>query len=216
LKISKRASLIVSILTLTMLFVSFASAQYATQQTSNFFLDSNGKAHIDQGSSTGVIIDILGTPYANGSVSIGTYSGNPYPDAGLSCGGAVRKFFVVSFNISASDFISAKLTFPYTDADLEGTVPPYAIFKYYPENNTYVEIATIIANVAHTMSITIYSPTDPVFAIGAEGVSTPTPTGGPGSFLVSAWAWIAIVAAIVAIVLGVALTLRRKQLASAN
>ncbi|MGD0646263.1 MAG: hypothetical protein ABSA75_15330, partial [Candidatus Bathyarchaeia archaeon] len=90
-------------------FSSFAAlAQYETSKSATFTISSSGVANIAQSTTVGgVSIVITGTPSATGSVSTGTYTGNPQTGASIPSGVTLTGFVAITFNIAASDFKNA-------------------------------------------------------------------------------------------------------------
>ena len=222
---AKRVSLAVSAFMLVLLLVTFAGAQYSTQQTSTATITVDGTVHIDQSATTGAVLDIVGTPGANVTVTTAVYTENPYPNAVTPGGVTLSNFMVVSFG-EGTTFTQANLTFHYTDADVAGMTEPYAIYKYIPETNTFIELATVVDTVAKTMTVTLNSPTDPLFAVGGATVTTsPTPTSSATATAsvepsatpavteptpVWVWAAVAVVVIVVIAVLAFMLLKRKK------
>ncbi len=77
-----------------------------------------------------------------------------------------------------NNFTQATVTIHYSPSDVQGLTPPYAIYKYIPENNSYVELFTSNDLTSQTITVTLNSPNDPLFAIGNSftGYTSPTPT----------------------------------------
>lgn len=189
------------------LSISIAYAQYATQQTANVTIGSNGSAHIDENSTVGgVSIDIAGAPGAAGSVSTATYNANPQPDASVPSNAALTHFVVVTFNMPAADFYGANIVIHYGASDVSGISPPYVLYKYDSASNSYVQLNAVVDTNAQTITASVTSPTDPLFAIGGTATTTTTSSAGVPA---SAWAAVAVVVVIV-VVLAVVVLMRRK------
>lgn len=190
---------------LVSLSIGFAYAQYETQQTTDVVVPSTGVFHADETGAVGVSYDIAGTPGATGTVSTAVYNGNPQPDAAVPSGVALNHFVVVTFNMDPIDFQSANITIRYSDADVQGIDSPYALYKYIPENNSFVQLPTVFDSVAKTLTVTVTSTTDPLFAIG--GVSH---VDNPTASTIPTWLWGSVVVFVVIIVVGVLLIKRRR------
>jgi hypothetical protein len=203
-KMSKLKIRLFAIFTLFLLALSISSAaaQYNTQQTSTITVDPHGSAIMTD--SLGVTYDIQGIPGSTGSVTTALYNGNPQPAASVPAGKSLTYFVVITFNMNAADFGRAVITIPYTDADVAGAQAPYAIFKYMPATDSYVELASTIDTAAKTFTVTLTSVDDPLFAIGGASTAVgPTDTTS----------WIIIAVAIVIIVILAVFIIRvaRKQ-----
>ncbi len=193
---------LVSIVTiLTVVFISLSPlgvlGQYQTQQTADVTVSSTGIAHVDQSLTAGnVAIDIVGTPGATGSVSTATYTANPQPDASIPNNVVLSHFVVVTFNMSSSDFKNATITITYTDADVAGMSSPYVLYKYNPDTNSFIALEGVVDTAAKTITVTLTSTTDPLFAIGGTTVApTATPTATPdqpATVSLVTYVWIAV------------------------
>ena len=75
-----------------------------------------------------------------------------------------RKFFVITFDINEEDFASVQITFSYADA--KNIQPPYSIYKYIPESNSYFKLLTTVDEQAKTLTTTLTSTDDPLLAVG--------------------------------------------------
>ncbi len=206
----KKSSLagLVSVLAIVVLSLSMsvALAQYQTQQTANVTVSSSGTAHVGESSTVGgVSIDIVGTPGATGSVSTAVYAANPQPDASVPADVSLTHFVVVTFNMAASDFQRATITVSYSDADVAGLSAPYVLYKYIPETNSYVQLNAVLDTNAKTLTATVSSTTDPLFAIGGATAAPSTPSGVP------VWTWAILVVVVVGVVLVAVLTLRGRK-----
>jgi hypothetical protein len=201
---------IVTVLTVVFLSLSplVVLAQYETQQTAEFTVSSDGTAHVDQSSSAGDIsIDIAGTLGATGLVTTATYNANPQPGASIPDNVVLTRFIVVTFDMSSSDFINATITISYSDADVGGMSLPYVLYKYNPNTNSFVALESVLDTSAKTITVTLTSTTDPLFAIGSTVASTATPTVAPTQEPASSsgvtWAWIAVgIEIVVGVILG--------------
>ena len=187
-----------------------ALAQYETTKTANFTISSSGVAHVDQSTTAGgVSIDIAGTPSATGSVTTATYTGNPQPDASWPVNVTLTHFVAITFNMATSYFQSANITISYSDSDVAGINPPYTLYKYNPDTNNYVALNSVVDTSAKTITATVTSITDPLFAIGGTTALTVTPT--PVTPAVPPWIWIVVATVIIVIVFVVALRLLRSR-----
>ena len=209
-RIKSRGIRFIAILTIMLFSFSIivAQAQYVTEQTVDVSIPSSGVFHVDTYSPVGVSIDIEGTPGATGSVSIVVYLGNPQPEADIPENVSLSHFIVVTFNMAASDFRSAKITISYTDADVEGIVAPYSLYKYMPESNSYTLLPATIDAAAKTITATLTSTTDPLFAIGGVPAANATQPfdWGPTVSLV-----IVVFEVVVVVVILTLLVLRRRR-----
>ena len=118
-----------------------------------------------------VSYEITGAPGATGTVTTSIYNENPYPTATDPTGIGLTNYVVVTFGMNQSDFLKAVITISYTDTDVEDFTLPYAVYKYIPESKSFVQLYTKIDADAKTMTITVNSIEDPLFAIG--GATTP-------------------------------------------
>ena len=206
----KKSSLagLVTVLTIVILSLSLsvALAQYQTQQTANVTISSSGVTHVDQASTAGgVSIDIAGTPGATGSVSTATYAANPQPGASVPADVTLTHFVVVTFNMAASDFQGANITISYSDADVAGISAPYVLYKYIPETNSYVLLNAVVDTAAKTLTVSVSSTTDPLFAIGGATAATNTSSGIP------VWTWAIVVVVVIVVVLVVVLMMKSRK-----
>jgi uncharacterized integral membrane protein len=135
---------------------------------------------------------ISGTPGAHGSVTAAVYGGNPQADASVPGGVSLNKFIAISFSMSAADFSQATITLNYTDSDVQDLQSPYAIYKYVPSTNSFVELPSAVDASAKTITATLVSINDPLLAIGG----TESSTGG-----VAAITWAIIIVAVIAVIL---------------
>jgi hypothetical protein len=185
--------------------LTVAFAQYETEQTSDVTISSNGIGHIDQSSTVGgVSIDIAGTPGSTGSVSTATYTSNPQPDADAPSDATLTHFVVVTFNFDASDFQGATITISYSDADVEGLSEPIVLYKYIPESNSFIQLNAVVDSDAKTITTTVSSTTDPLFAIG--GTTVKNDDGAFPTWIIGVFAAVAAV-----VVIAVVLMVRRRK-----
>jgi hypothetical protein len=199
---------LVTVLTIVLLSLSLsvAFAQYETQQTADVNLSSTGVTHIDQTvTAGGVSIDIAGTPGATGSVSTATYAANPQPGASAPNDVTLTHFVVVTFNMAASDFEGANITISYSDADIAGLTAPFVLYKYIPETNSYVQLNAIVNTAAKTMTVSVSSTTDPLFAIGGATAATNTGSG------IQVWTWAILAIVVIGVLLVVVLVMRSRK-----
>jgi hypothetical protein len=100
---------------------------------------------------------------------------------------------VVTFNMNASDFTNATITISYTSSDVAGMGQPYVLYKYNPDNNSYVALNGVVDTSAKTITVTLTSTNDPLFAIGGTAAApTVMPTEEPTSISLVTWAWIVV------------------------
>ena len=199
---------LVTVFTVVLFCVSLCVtfAQYETERTSNVTISANGVGHVEQSSTVGgVSIDIAGTPGATGSVTTATYTGNPEPDATIPTDTKLTHFVAVTFNFAASDFQGASITIKYNDADVAGMSQPFSLYKYLPDSDIFVKLNAVVNTEAKTMTATVTSTTDPLFAIGGTPVSEGE--GLPSSFIVGVIGLIIVVVVVVVVVL----LLRRRK-----
>jgi hypothetical protein len=197
---------LIAILVILLISLSVAFAQYATQQTANVIIGSNGIGHVAQSSTAGgVSINIAGAPGATGSVSTAVYSANPQTGASLPSGVTLAHFFVVSFNMSARDFQSANITVTYTDSDVVGMNQPYSLYKYDDSTNSYIVLPSTVDTNGKTVTATVTGINDSLLAIG--GTSS-TSTSGSG---IPTWTWVVVVGVILVVVVVAVLLLSRRN-----
>ena len=188
----------------------FALAQYETTKTADFTVPSSGVAHIDQSiTAGGVSIDIVGTTSATGSVSTATYTGNPQPHAYGLVNVTLTHFVAVTINMDASYFQTANITISYSNSDIAGINPPYSLYKYIPESNVFLPLKSIVDNSTKTITATLTSITDPLFAIGGTTALVVTPT--PVTSAVSQWIWVVVATVIIVYAFFMVLLLFRRR-----
>ena len=183
------------IFSLSSVFVA-AQQQYPTQKTTDVTIPASGIVTVDV-PELDVSYEITGAPGATGTVTTALYNDNPYPTAIVPTGIGLTNYVVVTFNMDQSDFLKAVITISYTDADVEDLTIPYAVYKYIPESNSFIELTTVVDSVAKTMTITVTSIEDPLFAIGGTATVPPPPP--------SATYWVFISLAIILAVILVSL-----------
>jgi hypothetical protein len=186
------------ILTLiTVLLLSYSVAVVAAQYnsiTTNVAISNDGAFYATE-PDFGISYQIQGTPMATGSVTANIYPGNPQPTASCPDGITLNHFVSVTFNMNANEFSSAKITLSYTDSDVTGLSQPFAIYKYVADTNSYVALPSTVDTTAKTITISVASIADPIFAIGGA-------TASSGGIPTSTWAIIAV-SVIVIVVLAV-------------
>jgi hypothetical protein len=207
-KVMKKFGLVGFVAVFVIILIAFSSfaalAQYETSKTSPFTISSSGEANIAQNTTVGgVSIVIAGTPSATGSVSTGTYTGNPQTGASIPSGVTLTGFVAITFNIAASDFKNATITLTYTSAEVSGINPPYAIYKYNTASNSYTKLDSVVDTSAKTITVTVASLTDPLLAIG--GTTAPAHTS-----TVPAWTWVIIATVALVVIILVVLILHRR------
>ena len=197
-KFTQIAIITVLMLSLT---VSLVEAQYTTSKTTPVTVSGDG-TFIATETDIGVSYLIEGTPGATGSVTAAVYSGNPQAGAVIPDGVSLTHFVVVTFDMDPNQFTMASIVISYTDADVANLQAPYAIYKYVPNTDSFVELPSTVNTEAKTITITVTSIDDPLFAVGAATVSE--------GFPASSWAiLIGLIVAIVVIAVVVVLYLRR-------
>lgn len=152
------------------LSVGLVSAQYTTQKTTDLVLASDGTYSVYE-ADVGITYLVQGTPGATGSVTASVYNGNPQSSANVPSGVSLSHFVVVTFDMLASDFSQATLTFNYADSDVQNIQSPYTVYKYLPATDSYVALPSTVDSVAKTITVTLDSVDDPLFAIGGAAVS---------------------------------------------
>jgi flagellar basal body-associated protein FliL len=183
---------IIVLVLLLSLSVSLVAAQYATSKTTDITLGSDGKFNASE-QDVGVSYEIQGTPGASGTVNAAVYDGNPQASAGVPSGVSLAHFVVVTFDMNASDFTSAKITISYNDSDVQNLKAPFALYKYVSTSNSYVELPSTVDTAAKTISVTLVSVDDPLFAVGGAAVTS-------GGLSLSSWAIVIVVSIAVMLV----------------
>lgn len=148
--------------------ISLARADYQTYN-SPIYVDLNGHCEFYQ-EETGITYEITGTPGSVGTVIVNVENGNPYTSAYYPEGIGLSSFVTISFDMDSEEFSSATISFSYSDSDVESIASPYAIYKYLPNSDAYVEIPTTVDEQAKTLTITLTSTDDPTFAIGGAAI----------------------------------------------
>jgi hypothetical protein len=171
-----------------------AQASYTTQRTTPVTISPDGTFSASE-PDIGLSYQIQGNPGATGSVTAEIYNGNPQPTASIPDGISLTHFVVITFNMYSGDFNSAQIHITYTDEEVANLQAPFAIYKYMASSNSYVLMPnTSIDTAAKTITVTVGSIDDPLFAIGSS-----TSSGNIGGF--SPTAWIALGASVAIIVL---------------
>ena len=152
-------------LLLISLSVGFVAA-YETEKTSPFTLDENGNCIVNE-EELGISYEVVGTVGANGSITTTVYEGNPQATAGIPEGIQLSKFIGIAFDMDSDDFMTATITFSYSDT--QDIQPPYSIYKYISESDSYVKLLTTVDEEAKTMTIILTNTDDPLFAVGGMG-----------------------------------------------
>jgi hypothetical protein len=186
--ICKSKLLVISVVAVLLLSLSLSlvAAQYVTEKTTNVTISSDGTFTASE-SNVGVSYEILGTPGATGTVTAQVYNGNPQSTAFVPSGVSLTVFLVVSFNMDAADFAQATITISYTAFDVQNLKAPYAIFKYMPNTNSFVELPSTVDTNANTIMVTLTSLNDPLLAIGGSANTSPgTPAAEWAIIIVSA------------------------------
>ena len=184
------------------LCVGLVAAQYTTITTTDVTIPSNGVFNASE-PDVGVSYSILGTPGATGTVTASVYNGNPNPTATLPAGISLTYFIAITINMNESDFTQATISISYSNSDVQNIQQPYTIYKYLPDSNSYTPLNSIVDTNTKTITVTLFSITDPLLAIGGPSKST---SGIPASI------WIAIIViAIVIVLLAVFLVWRLRR-----
>jgi hypothetical protein len=170
---SKSKLVVMSIITVLLLslFVSFVAAQYTTQKTTDVAISSDGTFSATV-SDVGVSYLIQGTSGATGTVTATVYTGNPQPTAAVPAGTSLSRFVVITFDMNANEFTQATITINYSDSDVQNIQPPFTIFKYVPGTDSFVALPSTVDSIAQTLTITVTSLDDPLFAIGGAATAT--------------------------------------------
>jgi hypothetical protein len=193
LKMNKSKFGVLSIIALFVLSLSvgLVAAQYTTQKTTDLNIASDGTCSVYD-ADVGIAYLVQGTPGASGSITAAVYNGNPQPSASIPSGVSLNHFVVVTFDMAASDFIQATITLNYVDSDVQNIQEPYAVYKYLPATDSYVALSSTVDTVAKTITITLNSVDDSLFAIGGAVVSDAP---------VTLVAWAIVVVSVIVIVL---------------
>jgi hypothetical protein len=188
---SKLAILTLILVLLLPYTVALAAAQYTTEKTTDIVISSDGTfSAIEPDVGTSYVIH--GTPGATGSVTASVYTSNPQPTATIPEGVSLAHFVVITFDMNAQDFGSATIVIKYSDSDVNGMSTPYSIYKYNADTNSYTVLSSTVDTAAKTITITVTSISDPLFAIGGT-----TAAKGPEF---STTSWIVLAVAIIVIV----------------
>ena len=121
--------------------------------------------------AAGIAYEIQGTPGATGSVTADFPNGNQHTSASIPNGVKLSYFVTITFNIDAADFMRAKIFITYTDSDVSGIQLPFAVYKYVPSGDIFVEVSSTVDTANKMVIVTVNSIDDPLFAIG--GVEVP-------------------------------------------
>jgi ABC-type transport system involved in multi-copper enzyme maturation permease subunit len=104
----------------------------------------------------------------------------------------LTRFVVIEFDMSESDFSSSTITISYSDADVLGLDEPFSLFKYLPSSNSFVELTGVFDTHDRTVTFTLTSTDDPLFAIGGSASGSVEPSSTP---------WVVLGVSVVVIVL---------------
>jgi hypothetical protein len=182
--------------------LAVAQNPYPGGEVTQIEIDNSG-SFIATASNAGVTYEINGTPGSTGTVTTTLYNGNPQATAEIPDGVALTKFVVVTFDFNSEDFMQATLTFSYSDADVAGLQGPFAVYKYIPETNSFVQLEGELDTTAKTITITLNSTVDPLFAIGGSNTSSVTED-------VQTTLWIVVAIAVIVIVLVMFIFIKRR------
>ncbi|XES76077.1 MAG: hypothetical protein ACBZ72_07770 [Candidatus Bathyarchaeia archaeon] len=178
----KKVALSISVLTLALMMTNLAcaSSDYTAHESTPVGIPP-GATSTFVNQTTGVSFNITGKPGTFGTVTSTVYSGNPQPTGNTPPGVTLTNFIAIAFYFEPSDFVSANVIFHYneTDLSLQNITRPYVIYKYIPSNNSFVALPTTDDPVAQTLTITLSSTTDPLFAIGNTATVSPSPSPTP-------------------------------------
>jgi hypothetical protein len=199
---SKLVGMAIITVLLLSLFISLVAAQYTTQKTTDVTISSDGTFSATD-SDVGVSYLIQGTSGATGTVTASVYSGNPQPTATVPAGISLTRFVVITFNMNANEFTQATITINYADSDVQNIQPPYTVFKYVPSTDSFVELPSTVDSVAKTITITVTSLDDPLFAIGGAAIAT---AGFPGAV----WALMAVSVVVIVLLAGFVVSRMRR------
>ncbi len=186
----------IAVITVLLLSLSFSvvAAQYTTQKITDVAISSDGTFSATE-SDVGVSYLITGTPGATGTVTAAVYNGNPQPNADIPDGILLTHYVVVTFDMDADQFLSANIIISYTDSDVQNILQPYTIYKYVPSTDSFVELSSTVDTEAKTITITVTSIDDPLFAVGGATTAIVVTAGIP------AYVWVVLAVSVIAIVL---------------
>jgi hypothetical protein len=170
--------------------VAVTAAQYTTEKTTDIAISSSG-SFVAVEPDIGISYQIQGTPGATGSVTAGIYTSNPQPTATIPDGVSLGRFVVITFDMNANDFSTATIVLSYSDSDVHGISSPYSVYKYDADTNSYSALPSTLDTNAKTITVTVISIDDPLFAIGGF-------TSEDAGF--STTSWIILAVAIIVIV----------------
>ena len=170
-----------------------AQASYTTQKTTPVTISSHGTFSASE-PDIGLSYQIQGNPGANGSVTAQIYNGNPQPTASIPNGVSLTHFVVITFNMYSGDFNSAQIHITYTDAEVANLQAPFAVYKYVASSDSYVLMPSTVDTATKTVTVTVGSIDDPLFAIGGS-------SGSGGTSGTAFTTWVILAVAIVAIIL---------------
>jgi hypothetical protein len=178
--------------------VAVAAAQYTTEKTTDIAISSSG-TFVAVEPDVGISYQIQGTPGATGSVTAGIYSSNPQPTATVPDGVSLTHFVVITFDMNSGDFGSATIVISYSDSDVHGISTPYSIYKYNAETDSYTALPSTVDTSAKTITVTVISIADPLFAIGGAATNTE-------GFSATSWAILAVAIIVIVILVVFAFT----------
>jgi hypothetical protein len=179
--------------------VAVAAAQYTTEKTTDIAISSSG-SFVAVEPDVGISYQIQGTPGATGSVTAGIYNSNPQPTATIPDGVSLSHFVVVTFDMNANDFGSATIVLSYSDSDVHAISAPYTVYKYDADTNSYSALPSTVDTNAKTITVTVISIDDPLFAIGGT-----TAAEGP-EFSATSWAILAVAIVVIVVLVVFAFT----------
>jgi hypothetical protein len=183
--------------------VAVAAAQYTTEKTTDIGIPSSG-SFVAVEPDIGVSYQIQGTPGATGSVTAGIYTSNPQPTATIPDGVSLVHFVVITFDMNANDFGSASIVISYSDSDVHGISAPYTIYKYNAVTDSYSAMPSTVDTNAKTITVTVISVDDPLFAIGGA-------KSEDAGFSTTSWAILAVAIIVIVVLVVFAFTRLREH-----
>jgi NADH:ubiquinone oxidoreductase subunit K len=169
-----------------------AQSSYTTQKTTPVTVLSDVTFSVSE-SEIGLSYQIQGNPGAQGSVTAQIYNGNPQPTASIPDGVSLTHFVVITFNMYSGDFNSAQIHITYTEEEVANLQAPFAVYKYVASSDSYVLMPSTVDTAAKTVTVTVGSIDDPLFAIGSSGSGS---TGGTPFAM-----WVLLAVSIIVIIL---------------
>jgi flagellar basal body-associated protein FliL len=180
------------------------SSPYIARATTQVLISSNGSFFASEPNAS-IAYEISGIPGAEGTVTATVYNGNPQASAATPNGISLVHFVVVTINMNDYEFVHAKISITLNNDDASSIQPPYTAYKYMASSDSFVPVPASVDMNAKTVTITLTSLDDPLFAIGGAPAA-------PVSQTASSWL-ILIACTIVIVLLAVVLVtyLRRSE-----